>query len=138
MSISTNIVAGIVMGFVLGFLFGRLMSRREGTKSENAKGGRTATQKSRKSVEIYVGNLPYEVDEKELANLFQRFGNVISTRIIQHRGEGRSKGYGFVEMADSRAAQAAIRGMNGQELKGRKLVVNEARSRGKNGESDED
>ena len=76
---------------------------------------------------IYVGNLSYEVTEDELRSTFSSFGEVSSARIISDRMTGRSKGFGFVEMPDNEAAQKAIAELNGKDLKGRNLNVNEAR-----------
>ncbi len=78
---------------------------------------------------IYVGNLSYEVSEEDLRRAFEGFGQVESVNIIKDRYSGMSKGFGFVEMPDSAAAQAAIAGLNGKDLKGRQLNVNEARPR---------
>ena len=76
---------------------------------------------------LYVGNLPYSVRDERLAEVFRPFGNVASARVMMERDSGRSKGFGFVEMADEAQAQAAIAGLHGQPLDGRDLVVNEAR-----------
>ena len=76
---------------------------------------------------IYVGNLSYEVNEEELRSTFSTFGEVSSARIITDRMSGRSKGFGFVEMPDNEAAQKAIAEFNGKDLKGRNMNVNEAR-----------
>ncbi|MFM8269990.1 MAG: RNA recognition motif domain-containing protein [Pseudomonadota bacterium] len=76
---------------------------------------------------LYVGNLSYSVTETSLQDLFSQAGEVASARIITDRASGRSKGFGFVEMANEDAAQAAIEKFNGQEFEGRKLTVNEAR-----------
>jgi RNA recognition motif-containing protein len=78
---------------------------------------------------IYVGSLSYEVTEEELKQAFEAFGDVESVKIIKDMYSGKSKGFGFVEMSDKAAAQSAIEGLNGQELKGRTLNVNEARPR---------
>ncbi len=78
---------------------------------------------------IYVGNLSYEATEDDLREAFARFGQVASVNVIKDRDTGRSKGFGFVEMPTQAEAQAAIAGLNGQELKGRALNVNEARPR---------
>jgi RNA recognition motif-containing protein len=78
---------------------------------------------------IYVGNLSYEVTEDDLREAFSRFGQVASANVIKDRETGRSKGFGFIEMPNQQEAQAAIAGLNGQELKGRPLNVNEARPR---------
>ncbi len=76
---------------------------------------------------LYVGNLSYQVDSSELEQLFGAHGQVLSAQIINDRDTGRSKGFGFVEMGSPAEAQAAIQGMNGQQVGGRGLVVNEAR-----------
>jgi len=78
---------------------------------------------------IYVGNLSYEVTEEDLKEAFEVFGEVETIRVIKDKYTGRSKGFGFVEMPDSADAQSAIDGLNGKELKGRALNVNEARPR---------
>jgi RNA recognition motif-containing protein len=76
---------------------------------------------------LYVGNLPYSVRDQDMQTAFGAFGEVVSARVMMERETGRSKGFGFVEMADDAQAQAAIAGMHGQELGGRTVVVNEAR-----------
>ncbi len=78
---------------------------------------------------LYVGNLSYQVDSSELEQLFGQYGQVASAQIINDRETGRSKGFGFVEMANDNEAQAAIEALNGQEHNGRALTVNEARPR---------
>lgn len=76
---------------------------------------------------LYVGNLPYSVLDSDLEQAFGQFGSVTSAKVMMDRETGRSKGFGFVEMASDPEAQAAISGMNGQPLGGRSVVVNEAR-----------
>lgn len=76
---------------------------------------------------IYVGNLAYAMKDDELAAVFGEYGKVDAARIIMDRETGRSKGFGFVEMSDASEANAAIGALNGKELNGRKVVVNEAR-----------
>lgn len=78
---------------------------------------------------IYVGNLAYAVNEEDLRQAFVPFGQVESVNVITDRESGRSKGFGFVEMPVAAEAQAAIAGLNGKELKGRAVTVNEARPR---------
>ena len=78
---------------------------------------------------LYVGNLSYSVDSSELEQLFTQYGQVTSAQIINDRDTGRSKGFGFVEMANDNEAQAAIEALNGQQHDGRALTVNEARPR---------
>ncbi len=76
---------------------------------------------------LYVGNLPYSVRDEDLNQAFGAFGGVTSAKVMMERDTGRSKGFGFVEMASDAEAQAGINGMNGQQLGGRAIVVNEAR-----------
>tara|TARA_S200000501_G_C20847438_1_gene754202 strand:+ start:797 stop:1054 length:258 start_codon:yes stop_codon:yes gene_type:complete len=80
-------------------------------------------------VNIYVGNLPFSVRDNELSELFSEYGEVKSSNVIMDRSSGLSKGYGFVEMDDKNAAEEAIQYLNGKEVKGRELRVNEARPR---------
>jgi RNA recognition motif-containing protein len=76
---------------------------------------------------LYVGNLAYSVRDENLQQRFAEFGTVTSAKVMMDRETGRSKGFGFVEMASPAEAQASIRGLNGQSLDGRAIVVNEAR-----------
>ena len=78
---------------------------------------------------LYVGNLAYSVRDESLHEAFAQFGQVTSAKVMMDRDTGRSKGFGFVEMGSDAEAQSAINGMNGQELDGRAVVVNEARPR---------
>ncbi len=78
---------------------------------------------------LYVGNLPYGFSDTDLQNLFTPHGEVQSAQVIMDRDTGRSKGFGFVEMNDGTQAQTAITALNGQEINGRALTVNEARPR---------
>jgi len=76
---------------------------------------------------LYVGNLPYSYRDDDLQQAFSQYGAVASAKVMMERDTGRSKGFGFVEMGSAAEAQAAIQGMNGQQIGGRGLVVNEAR-----------
>jgi RNA recognition motif-containing protein len=76
---------------------------------------------------LYVGNLPYSVSDSDLQQMFEAHGTVQSAQVIMDRDTGRSKGFGFVEMGSDAEAQAAITAMNGNEIDGRALTVNEAR-----------
>jgi len=78
---------------------------------------------------IYVGNLPREANEEDLRGAFEAFGQVTSAKIITDKFTGESRGFGFVEMPNSPEAQSAISGLDGKDLKGRALRVNEARPR---------
>ncbi|HTD99918.1 MAG TPA: RNA-binding protein [Mucilaginibacter sp.] len=75
---------------------------------------------------IFVGSLPFKIEEADLKELFEAFGEVSSVKIINDRESGRSKGFGFVEMADDEAANKAIAELNGSEVGGRNIVVNQA------------
>lgn len=76
---------------------------------------------------LYVGNLDYGMSDADLSRLFEPHGSVRSAQVIMDRDTGRSKGFGFVEMGSDQEAQAAISAVNGQEINGRTLTVNEAR-----------
>ena len=78
-------------------------------------------------MKIYAGNLSYNVSNEDLRAAFAQFGTVDSADVIMDRATGRSKGFGFVEMSDATEAKAAIEGLNGKDLDGRNLNVNEAR-----------
>jgi len=85
------------------------------------RGNRKMTKK------LYIGNLDYTVTEQDLQTLFSEHGEVVSATIVQDRYSGRSKGFGFVEFANNEDAQKAKQALNGQDLKGRALKVDEAR-----------
>jgi RNA recognition motif-containing protein len=78
---------------------------------------------------IYVGNLAYSVTEEDLKKAFEAYGQVATANVIKDQYSDRSKGFGFVEMPDQLEAQAAISGLNGKDLNGRTITVNEARPR---------
>ncbi len=78
---------------------------------------------------IYVGNLSFDVNEEDLRKAFEEFGKIASVNLIKDKYSGQSRGFGFVEMSDKAEAQSAVKGLNGKELKGRALSVNEARPR---------
>ncbi len=78
---------------------------------------------------IFVGSLPFKLEESELREYFEEYGDVTSVKIIIDKLSGRSKGFGFVEMPDDEQAQQAIKELNGAEINGRAIVVNEAEER---------
>ncbi len=78
---------------------------------------------------IYVGNLSWSMTDDDLLNLFTQFGSVTSAKILKDKMNGRSKGFGFVEMEDTEAAKTAIANLNETEVQGRKLIVNESQPR---------
>jgi RNA recognition motif-containing protein len=89
-------------------------------------------------VNIYVGNLAFSATEDEVRQLFEPYGAVEKVSVITDQYTGRSRGFGFVEMSDSRAAQSAIQGLQGKSLGGRTLTVNEAKPRAPRRESNRD
>lgn len=84
---------------------------------------------------IYVGSLPYSATENQLEEMFGQYGQVNSVDIISDRYTGQAKGFGFVEMANDDEAQKAIQALNGTQMQGRTLTVNEARERESGGRS---
>jgi cold-inducible RNA-binding protein len=81
------------------------------------------------STKLFVGSLPWSVDDQKLQETFESHGTVVSAKVIKDRDTGRSRGFGFVEMEDSTDAQNAIKALNDSELSGRNIVVNEAKPR---------
>ena len=84
---------------------------------------------------IYVGNLSFSLSDQDLMALFAEYGQVTSAAVVLDRNTGRSRGFGFVEMEDDNAAMTAIEALNGKEVEGRTLNVNEARPREPRGRS---
>lgn len=82
---------------------------------------------------IYVGNLSWQMTDDDLSNLFSQYGTVTSAKILKEKNTGRSKGFGFVEMEDEEAAKTAIATLNESEVQGRKLIVNESQPRPEGG-----
>lgn len=78
---------------------------------------------------LFVGSLPWSVDDNKLKELFSQYGEVLKAEVVKDRETGRSRGFGFVEMADDTAAEEAIKALNGSDLDGRQVVVNVARPR---------
>jgi cold-inducible RNA-binding protein len=116
--------------FLVGLLVGRQMPRqqKQSHKPRPPRRSREDRPQEGGKVEIYIGNLSYEVDEKDVLKAFEAYGKVLSARIIENKFNGKSKGFGFVEMANRAEAVEAIKALNGKEMKGRRIVVNEARS----------
>lgn len=81
------------------------------------------------STKLFVGSLPWSVDDNTLQQTFEAHGNVVSAKIVKDRDTGRSRGFGFVEMETSTEAANAIEALNNSELKGRNIVVNKANAR---------
>lgn len=78
---------------------------------------------------LFVGSLPWAVDDARLAEIFAQAGNVVSAQVVKDRETGRSRGFGFVEMSTDEEAQNAVKNLNGADIEGRKIVVNIARPR---------
>ena len=79
------------------------------------------------STKLFVGSLPWSVDDSQLQSTFETHGAVVSAKVIKDRATGRSRGFGFVEMENSSDAQNAIKALNESKLEGRNIVVNEAK-----------
>jgi len=79
------------------------------------------------ATKLFVGSLPWAIDDQALEDLFKEFGVVLSAKVIMDRESGRSKGFGFVEFEDDNAAKAAMNKLNGTDMQGRSIVVSEAR-----------
>ncbi len=84
---------------------------------------------SRVSTKLFVGSLPWSIDDQALQTAFEGHGTVVSAKVIKDRETGRSRGFGFVEMENSTDAENAIKALNESELDGRNIVVNEAKAR---------
>ena len=112
---ATGLAAGLLVGFIAG-KFGV----PSGYYDPNAEGD---------CVEIYVGNLSYDMNEAQMRKEFEKFGAVKSARIIANRFNRKSKGFGFVEMPNRPEAEAAIKALHDKDILGRKLRVNEAKNK---------
>ena len=117
-------LAGLVAGLILGRMSVGIGAKPSRRANDDGDGEFTG-----EGIELYVGNLSYDMTEPELKKTFGAYGDVLSVRIIKNKFNDRSKGYGFVEMAVQSGADKAVKAMHGKEVMGRKLVVNEARSR---------
>jgi uncharacterized membrane protein YgcG len=111
---STYRFSGVKLAFDASFVF---------PKNQRNKG------KNIMSMKLYVGNLSFETNNQDLLELFAQSGSVQSANIVEDRETGRSRGFGFVEMASKEEGEAAIEALNGQEVNGRALKVNEAKPR---------
>jgi RNA recognition motif-containing protein len=133
--LSSPSVVFIVAFFSLAwFLVGLLAGRVTGQAPAGAPAAKRTRTRARtggdgERVELYVGNLPYDVRSRDLRQRFEALGKVASARIINNKLNGKSKGFGFVEIVGRADAEAAIKAMHGKDFKGRKIVVNEAKSR---------
>ena len=114
-------VASGVVGLIIGLILGRLGKGKTSSEEGATPDGNC--------VEIYVGNLSYDMTEDQMRREFEKYGSVLSARIISNRFNHKSKGFGFVEMPNRPEAEAAIEALNDKELLGRKLRVNEAKNK---------
>ena len=134
-------IAAVAGALVVGFVAGRLTKRCKCSGKRHS--GDARQRKDRKPVprteptrqpvpagrvEIYVGNLSYDLDDAGLYKLFAEYGNVVSARIVMNRFNGKSKGFGFVVMPNRPEAEAAIAALNNKSVLGRDLRVNEAKN----------
>lgn len=128
-----SFAAGVAVTALIAFLL-RSKNCAKGCKSSKDRGNGNGKFEKRHqplvkgAIEIYVGNLSYELTEDRLRKEFEAFGKVISARIITNRYNGKSKGFGFVHMTDRGEAEAAVKGLNDKDILGRKLKCNEARN----------
>ena len=133
------LVVGVVIGYFLGRRAKTCACAGKGAKKERpAREIHSATPRQpipAGSVEIYVGNLSYEMTEDQLRKIFEEFGAVASTRVVTDKSGSRSKGFGFVVMPNRPEAEKAIAAMSEKEVMGRKMRVNEARNTLKEGEA---
>lgn len=111
--------AGLAVGMLIGYISGKF-GTREGQPEFYGDG---------ECVEIYVGNLSYDMSEAQMRKEFEKFGAVKSARIISNRFNHKSKGFGFVEMPNRPEAEAAIKALHDKDILGRKLRVNEAKNK---------
>ncbi len=124
------IAGALVVGGLIGYFIGRRVA--SGGKAQQKRAARVSSTPRQPipagSVEIYVGNLSYELTEDQLRKEFEKFGTVGSARIVTDKNGQRSKGFGFVVMPNRPEAEAAIAAMSEKEFMGRKMRVNEARN----------
>lgn len=139
-------IAAVVGALVVGYVVGFLMGRRAGSGCKCAKKAQQSQQPRKRervesrpapeprapipagSVEIYVGNLSYDLTEEQLRKEFEAFGKVDTARVVTNKYNDKSKGFGFVVMPNRAEAEAAIAAMSEKEVMGRKMRVNEARN----------
>ena len=128
-------IGALALALIVGFFLGRL-SCRKGKAAQPRKTPRPRREPRPEtripipagSVEIYVGNLSYELTEAQLRETFEAFGKVDTARVVTNRFNDKSKGFGFVVMPNRAEAEAAIAALNDKEILGRKMRVNEAKN----------
>ena len=120
-----TLVGAVAVSVLIGFIIGRLTKRGGESYYSSSSGG----EDDGSCVEIYVGNLSYDMTETQMRKEFERYGAVKSARIISNRFNNKSKGYGFIEMLNRPEAEAAIKALHDKDIFGRKLRVNEAKNK---------
>lgn len=127
------LAGAVAIGFAAGWFAGRkgrkcgCAHKSEGKQQRHEDGG-TRQAIPAGSVEIYVGNLSYDVNEGQLRKTFEKFGEVSTVRVVLNRFNNKSKGFGFVVMPNRAEAEKAINALNDREVLGRKMRVNEAKN----------
>ena len=128
-------IGALALALVVGFFLGRFSARKgkAATAHKAPRPRREPRPETRMpipagSVEIYVGNLSYELTEAQLRETFEAFGKVDTARVVTNRFNDKSKGFGFVVMPNRAEAEAAIAALNDKEILGRKMRVNEAKN----------
>ena len=116
---------GALGGLIVGFLLGKMGRGGSGHRRTSSGGGGGSGD----CVEIYVGNLSYDMNEAQMRKEFEKYGTVKSARIISNRFNRKSKGFGFVEMPNRPEAEAAIKALHDKDVLGRKLRINEAKNK---------
>lgn len=116
-----------------GVVFVVVSSRIDRSVVVSGLAGRLVNGPKGECMKLYVGNLAYSTDDRALESLFSQYGQVKSAQVVKDRDTGRSKGFAFVEFSDAKSANAAITGLNGKDVDGRALTVNEARPREERG-----
>jgi hypothetical protein len=125
-TVSPHVAAGVslAVGAVIGFIAAKVLSGRDSYGRGYSSGGGDSD-----CIEIYVGNLSYDMTEAQMHKEFEKYGAVKSARIISNRFNHKSKGFGFVEMPNRPEAEAAIKALHDKDVLGRKLRVNEAKNK---------
>ena len=130
----TTAAIGAAVGCVVGFIAGRMSRKsakgktRPAQKKLPARPSAPRQENPAGSVEIYVGNLSYDMKEEDLRKLFGAYGEIFSARIVTNRYNDKSKGFGFVVMTNRAEAEKAVAELNGKDIMGRALRANEARN----------
>lgn len=120
--------AALLVGIALGFIIAKLFAPRRSCNRDKKRVANHAHATTSGCVEIYVGNLSYDMTEDQLRKTFAKFGKVEMARIITNRF-GKSKGFGFVEMPNREEAEAAVKALDNQDVMGRKMRANEAKNK---------